>query len=130
MTGAPARDNPLGAAHWPVEIRLRSAEKILSVTLDNGEVFDLPAEYLRVESPSAEVQGHGGEEKKIVAGRRHVGILELEPVGNYAVRIKFDDLHDSGLYSWKYLYELGRNFDSRWAAYLAALRRGGASAEP
>ncbi|MEQ8388727.1 MAG: DUF971 domain-containing protein [Alphaproteobacteria bacterium] len=130
MTGAPARDNPLGAAHWPVEIRLRSAEKILSVTFDNGEVFDLPAEYLRVESPSAEVQGHGGEEKKIVAGRRHVGILELEPVGNYAVRIKFDDLHDSGLYSWKYLYELGRNFDSRWAAYLAALRREGLSREP
>ncbi|MEQ8164799.1 MAG: DUF971 domain-containing protein [Alphaproteobacteria bacterium] len=130
MTGALARDNPLGAAHWPVEIRLRSAEKILSVTFDNGEVFDLPAEYLRVESPSAEVQGHGGEEKKIVAGRRHVGILELEPVGNYAVRIKFDDLHDSGLYSWKYLYELGRNFDSRWAAYLAALRREGLSREP
>ena len=130
MTGAPARDNPLGAAHWPVEIRLRSPEKILSVTFDNGEVFDLPAEYLRVESPSAEVQGHGGEEKKIVAGRRHVGILELEPVGNYAVRIKFDDLHDSGLYSWKYLYELGRNFDSRWAAYLAALRREGLSREP
>ena len=130
MTGAPARDNPLGAAHWPVEIRLRSAEKILSVTFDIGEVFDLPAEYLRVESPSAEVQGHGGEEKKIVAGRRHVGILELEPVGNYAVRIKFDDLHDSGLYSWKYLYELGRNFDSRWAAYLAALRREGLSREP
>ena len=114
----------------PTEIKVRRAEKTLDIVFDDGAAFSLPAEYLRVESPSAEVQGHGGEEKKIVAGRRHVGILELEPVGNYAVRIKFDDLHDSGLYSWKYLYELGRNFDSRWAAYLAALRREGLSREP
>ena len=75
---------------------------------DDGARFTLPAELLRVESPSAEVQGHGPGQKTIVAGRRHVGIMDLEPVGNYAVRIKFDDLHDTGIYSWHYLYELGR----------------------
>jgi len=92
---------------WPVELRLRRAEKRLDIEFDNGKRFSLPAEYLRVESPSAEVQGHGAGEKRIVAERAHVGILDLEPVGNYAVRIKFDDLHDTGIYSWEYLYRLG-----------------------
>jgi len=117
-------------APWPVEFRLKSADKALEVDFDNGETFRLPAEYLRVESPSAEVQGHNPSQKQIVAGRRHVGILAVEPVGNYAIRIKFDDLHDTGIYSWTYLYELGREQDKRWHAYLAELDKRGLSREP
>lgn len=115
---------------WPTEIRLKKEEKILEVDFDDGASFALPAEYLRVESPSAEVQGHGGDQKVIVPGRRHVGIMELEPVGNYAIRIKFDDLHDTGLYTWRYLYELGRDYDTKWQAYLDALKEGGLSRDP
>ena len=96
-----------GTSRWPVELRLIKAEKLLEVAYDDGSRFRLPAEYLRVESPSAEVQGHGPGQKTLVAGRAHVGIIALEPVGNYAVRITFDDLHDTGIYSWSYLYELG-----------------------
>jgi DUF971 family protein len=125
-----AAQEGLGASHWPVEIRLKKAEKILEVDFDDGARFRLPAELLRVESPSAEVQGHGPSQKQIVAGRAHVGILDLEPVGNYAVRIKFDDLHDTGIYSWRYLYELGRKQDELWAKYLAALAERGLSREP
>jgi DUF971 family protein len=120
----------LGATHWPVEIRLKKAEKILEVDFDDGARFRFPAELLRVESPSAEVQGHGPSQKQIVAGRAHVGILDLEPVGNYAIRIKFDDLHDTGIYSWRYLYELGQKQDELWAKYLAALAERGLSREP
>jgi DUF971 family protein len=115
---------------WPVELRLKRAEKRLDIEFDNGKRFSLPAEYLRVESPSAEVQGHGPGEKRIVAERAHVGILDLEPVGNYAVRIKFDDLHDTGIYSWDYLYRLGVEHDRRWRDYLAALRKQGLGREP
>src|SRR5690606_12088444 len=104
--------------HWPTEIKYISAEKTLVVSFDSGETFRFPAEFLRVESPSAEVQGHGPGQKQIVAGRRHVGIIAIEPVGNYAVRLKFDDLHDSGIYSWQYLYRLGREQDRLWQAYL------------
>lgn len=119
-----------GTRHWPVEIRLKKAEKLLEIDYDDGNCFKLPAEYLRVESPSAEVQGHGGEDRKIVPGRRHVGILELEPVGNYAMRIKFDDLHDTGLYTWNYLYELGSEYEPRWRRYLDALEARGLSRDP
>jgi len=115
---------------WPVELRLKRAEKRLAIEFDDGKRFSLPAEYLRVESPSAEVQGHGAGEKRIVAERAHVGILDLEPVGNYAVRIKFDDLHDTGIYSWEYLYRLGAEHDRRWRDYLAALRQQGLGREP
>jgi DUF971 family protein len=118
------------AAPWPVELRLKRAEKRLDITFDDGRQFSLPAEYLRVESPSAEVQGHGPGEKTIIAGRAHVGIIELEPVGNYAVRIKFDDLHDTGIFSWDYLYQLGVEYDKRWQAYLVALANRGLSREP
>ena len=114
----------------PVEIRLKRAEKLLEVDFEDGASFALTAEYLRVESPSAEVQGHGPGEKKIVAGRLHVGIMGVEPVGHYAVRILFDDLHDTGIYSWEYLYALGREFEARWGAYLAALQAGGLRREP
>jgi DUF971 family protein len=116
--------------HWPTEIRLRKAEKILEVDFSDGSRFALPAELLRVESPSAEVQGHGPGQKTLVAGRRHVGIMGVEPVGNYAVRITFDDLHDTGIYSWQYLYRLGRERDRIWQEYLDALAEHGLSRDP
>jgi len=102
----------------PTEVRLKKAEKLLSISFEDGRSFLLPAELLRVESPSAEVQGHGASQKQTVAGRRYVGIMGLEPVGNYAIRISFDDLHDTGLFSWAYLYELGLNQESIWENYL------------
>ena len=115
---------------WPIELRVNRAAKTLTVTFDDGASFTLPAEFLRVESPSAEVQGHGPGQKTVVAGRRHVGIMDLEPVGNYAVRIMFDDLHSTGMYSWRYLYYLGRNQERLWAAYLEELERQGLSRDP
>ena len=121
---------PPAASPWPVEIRLKREEKLLEVDFDDGRSFRLPAELLRVESPSAEVQGHGPGQKTLVAGRRHVGILALEPVGNYAVRIKFDDLHDTGIYSWAYLHELGLRQETLWRAYLDGLAAQGLSREP
>ena len=105
----------------PNEIRFLSAEKTLDITFDNGCHFAYPAELLRVESPSAEVRGHSPDQKTIVAGRRHVNILKIVPVGHYAIQLIFDDLHDTGIYSWAYLYELGQNLETRWKAYLTAL---------
>jgi DUF971 family protein len=119
-----------GTTRWPVELRLRRAEKLLEVTFDEGTRFSLPAEYLRVESPSAEVQGHGPGQKTLVHGRAHVGIIGVEPVGNYAVRITFDDLHETGIYTWSYLYQLGVEHEKRWRAYLDALTANGLSREP
>jgi DUF971 family protein len=119
-----------GTEHWPVEIRLKRDERALEIDFDDGRSFRYTAEYLRVESPSAEVQGHGPSQKQILAGRAHVGIIALEPVGNYAVRIKFDDLHDTGIYSWAYLYELGANQQELWTRYLKALEERGLSREP
>ncbi len=115
--------------HRPLEIRLKREDKILEVDFDDGRRFRLPAELLRVESPSAEIMGHGGE-KTILAGRRHVAIVGVEPVGNYAVRLLFDDLHDTGLYTWDYLYELGQGQDRIWQTYLDALASRGLSREP
>ena len=106
---------------WPTELRLHKDKRTLTVVFDNGERFDLPAEYLRVKSPSAEVQGHSPDERKTVAGKRDVAILELRTVGNYAVRPLFDDMHSTGIYSWDYLLELGRNRDALWQDYLAEL---------
>lgn len=100
------------------------------VTFEGGESFSLPAELLRVESPSAEVQGHGPDQKIVVAGKREVAIVAVEPVGNYAVRITFDDLHDTGIYSWDLLHELGRRRDELWRRYLAALEEKGLSRDP
>jgi DUF971 family protein len=119
-----------GTERWPIELRLKQAEKVLEVAFDDGKRFRLPAEYLRVESPSAEVQGHSASQKQLVSGRAHVGMLGVEPVGNYAVRIKFDDMHDTGIYSWRYLYQLGEEQERRWADYLAALEKAGLSREP
>lgn len=120
----------LGTRHRPMEIRLKRDEKVLEIDFEDGHRFRLPAELLRVESPSADVQGHNPSQKTIVAGRRHVGIIGLEPVGHYAVRITFDDLHDSGLYSWDWLYHLGVNQDRLWHDYLAALAERGLSRDP
>jgi len=121
---------PPAASPWPVEIRLKREEKLLEVDFDDGRSFRLPAELLRVESPSAEVQGHGPGQKQLVHGRAKVGILAVEPVGNYAVRIKFDDLHDTGIYSWAYLHELGLRQETLWRAYLDGLAAQGLSREP
>ena len=123
-------DEVIGTRHWPTEIRLRRAEKAIEISFDDGAEFTYPAELLRIESPSAEVRGHGPDERKVVAGRRHVGILEIEPVGNYAIRIKFDDLHDTGLYSWNFFYELGEEMEDRWQAYFTALADKGLSRDP
>jgi DUF971 family protein len=119
-----------GTTRWPIELRLKKADKRLEVQFDDGRRFSLPAEYLRVESPSAEVQGHGAGQKTLVSGRAHIGIIGIEPVGNYAVRIMFDDLHDTGIFSWSYLYQLGVEYEQRWRAYLEALAANGLSREP
>jgi DUF971 family protein len=103
---------------WPSELRLHKDRKVLTVAFDSGERFDLSAEYLRVHSPSAEVQGHSPSERKTVAGKQDVAILELHPVGNYAVRLVFDDMHSTGIFSWTYLFELGRHHDAYWRDYL------------
>lgn len=122
--------NGFSAERWPREIKYDSAAKVLAVEFDDGLTFALPAEYLRIESPSAEVQGHGAGQKKTIGGRRHVGVMAIEPVGNYAVRIKFDDLHDTGIYSWSYLYELGVEQETKWQAYLENLAAQGLSRDP
>jgi DUF971 family protein len=114
----------------PTEIRLDRATRVLHVSFEDGTEYALPAEYLRVESPSAEVQGHHPGQKQTVAGRRHVGIIGIEPVGHYAVRLIFDDLHDTGIFSWDYLAALGREQDRRWAEYLDALASRGLSRDP
>jgi DUF971 family protein len=106
---------------WPSELRLHKDRKTLSVAFEGGERFDLSAEYLRVKSPSAEVQGHSPEERKTVPGKRDVGILEVLPVGNYAVRLVFDDLHSTGIFGWEYLLDLGRNYARYWQEYLDEL---------
>lgn len=118
------------SAPWPVEIRVRRAEKRLEVDFDDGRTVALPAELMRVESPSAEVQGHHLAQKRIVAGKRDVGITAVEPVGNYAVRVRFDDGHDTGIFTWGYLRRLADEADRLWQTYLAALEERGLSREP
>ena len=112
---------------WPLEIRVKRKEKRLEIDFDDGTTFSYPAELLRVESPSAEVQGHVPSQKVTVAGKRNVGIMRLEQVGNYAVRIEFDDGHSTGIYSWPYLYRLGRDQARIWGDYLRALEAKGLS---
>jgi DUF971 family protein len=103
----------------PTEIRLRTQSRVLDVTFDDGSRFELPFEYLRVHSPSAEVKGHGPGQEVLVLGKENVGVRAIEPVGQYAVKLVSDDGHDTGLYSWKYLHELGREHAVNWAKYLA-----------
>ena len=107
---------------WPTELRLRKDRKILVVSFDVGESYELPAEYLRIRSPSAEVQGHSPAERRVVAGKRDVQISELHRVGNYAVRLVFDDLHSTGIFTWDYLLELARNHETYWSEYLGELQ--------
>ena len=114
-------EGSLPGAPWPSEIRLAADKRTLSVAFEDGARFDLPAEYLRVESPSAEVQGHGPGQRRTVGGKRAVAIRAVEPVGHYAVRLVFDDGHDTGLFTWTTLATLGRERERRWADYLAAL---------
>ena len=109
----------------PTQLTLHRASHALEVGFDDGEVFRLPAEYLRVNSPSAEVQGHGPGQKVLVAGKIDVAIDEIVPVGNYAVLLKFSDGHQTGIFSWDTLYELGRDQAKNWAEYLAALEAAG-----
>lgn len=110
---------------WPSELRLHDKGATLTVSFDNGDRFDLPAEFLRVESPSAEVKGHGPGQEVTVAGKRHVRILSLDQVGNYAVKITFSDGHATGLYAWDYLHRIGTEHDALWAAYLQKLEAQG-----
>tara|TARA_R110000824_G_scaffold118960_13_gene271885 strand:+ start:18374 stop:18754 length:381 start_codon:yes stop_codon:yes gene_type:complete len=124
MTSDPAKTD---SHPWPNELKLKKSERRLIVSFDSGEKFSLPAELLRVESPSAEVQGHGSGQKTTVAGKRNVTIEALEPVGNYAVRIIFGDGHDSGLFTWETLHRLGADQEQIFADYIAALTDKGLS---
>jgi len=127
MTTASPPPGPANAAPWPTEIRLSPDKRVLTVTFDDGVSYALAAEYLRVTSPSAEVQGHSRAQKQTVPGKIDVAIATIHPVGNYAVRLGFDDGHDTGLFTWTYLSELGRDHDKLWAAYLAELQEKGLS---
>src|ERR1700682_2027180 len=109
------------STHWPVEIRLKDGGRQLVVTFDDERSFTLPAEYLRVSSPSAEVRGHTPAQRTIVAGKIDVTIADVVPTGNYAVRLVFDDPHETAIFTWSYLYELGSLQPEKWAAYLAEL---------
>ena len=112
---------PVEAKPWPTELRLHKDRKTFTAAFDSGESFDLAAEYLRVCSPSAEVQGHSPAERRTIGGKEQVQILEVHPVGNYAVRLVFDDMHSTGIFSWDYLSELGRNREQYWRDYLREL---------
>ena len=113
---------PNAAPAWPVEIRLVKDRRALNVAFDDGKTFSLPAELLRVTSPSAEVQGHSEAQRKTVGGKRNVTILSVDPVGNYAVRLGFDDMHNTGIYSWAFLRDLGVNAERRFQDYLDELQ--------
>lgn len=119
-----------GGSLRPVEVRLKRDDKVLEIAFADGPRFRFPAELLRVESPSAEVQGHSASQKTIVAGRRYVGVMEVERVGNYAVRLVFDDMHDTGIFTWAYLHHLGKNQDNLFRDYLNALSAKGLSRDP
>lgn len=110
---------------WPTEIRVSKDKSELRVAFDDGTSHSFTAEFLRVVSPSAEVQGHSPDQRKTVGGKKNVRIMKVEPIGNYAVRISFDDMHDTGIYSWQYLRELGEEHDARWAQYLEELKQKG-----
>ncbi len=109
----------------PLEIKLRKTSRLLAVVFDDGKSFDLPFEYLRVYSPSAEVTGHSAGQGVLQTGKENVQIAKIEPIGHYAVRLVFDDGHDTGLYTWKYLYELGDQHQEKWQSYLDRLKAAG-----
>jgi len=114
----------------PTEIKLHQVSKVLELTFEDGRQFRLPCEYLRVFSPSAEVRGHGPGQEVLQVGKRDVGVASVEPVGVYAVKLTFTDGHDTGIFSWEYLYDLGAKQDSNWKSYLARLHAAGKSRDP
>ncbi|MFK8014188.1 MAG: gamma-butyrobetaine hydroxylase-like domain-containing protein [Gammaproteobacteria bacterium] len=116
--------------HQPTELTLKKSARLLRVAFDDGQTFDLPLEYLRVYSPSAEVRGHGPGQEVLQVGKKHVVVTRIEPVGSYAVRLVFDDGHNSGLFSWDVLYDLGINHEQNWQHYLLRLDEAGATREP
>jgi DUF971 family protein len=118
------------STHQPTHITLHRASHVLEVGFDSGETFRLPAEYLRVHSPSAEVQGHGPGQRILVAGKANVNIEAVEPIGNYAVLLRFDDGHATGLFSWDILHELGRDYARNWQSYVDALSAAQLKREP
>ena len=120
----------MSTERWPTEIRLSGDKRTLNVAFEDGGRFALPAEYLRVQSPSAEVQGHSPAERKVLGGKSEVAILGVEQVGNYAVKLRFDDMHDTGIFGWGYLYDLGREYRHRWSIYLDELKERGLVREP
>ena len=109
----------------PTKITVRKDRKSLEIVFDDDQTFEFSAEILRVLSPSAEVQGHSPEQRKTVGGKKNVEIMKVDPIGNYAIRITFDDMHDTGLFSWAYFRELGENLDNRWEEYIAELAEKG-----
>ena len=115
------------ASIWPTELKVRDKGRELKVSFEDGGSFELPAEYLRVMSPSAEVQGHSRKERKTIGGKRQVAIIGCEPIGTYAVKLSFDDMHATGIYTWDYLHELGCARAAKWAAYLDDLAAKGLS---
>jgi DUF971 family protein len=115
----------MGQEPWPTELRLSEDGRMLNVAFDDGAQFSLSAELLRTQSPSAEVQGHSAKERKTVGGKRNVAIIAVAPVGNYAVRLDFDDMHRTGIYTWRYLRELGETASERFNAYLEELAERG-----
>ncbi len=123
-------NNNLGSKAQPTEIRIKEKEKVLEIDFDDGAMFSIPAELLRVESPSADVQGHGPGQKKTVSGRRHVSIIGVEQVGNYAIKITFDDMHDTGIFSWETLYDFGVRQSELWEQYLEDLTEKGLTRDP
>jgi len=127
MQNGPNTRDPFAAAPAPSKIHYDSAARVLEVTYEDGIIHALPAELLRVESPSAEVQGHGPDQKQVVPGKANVTITGIEPVGRYAVRLIFDDGHDTGLYSWRYFQDMIAAKDQKWQDYLTALEAAGLS---
>lgn len=115
---------------WPTELRLHKDRRTLTVSFGSNGSYGLPAEYLRIKSPSAEVQGHSPDERKTVPGKINVGIMEVLPVGNYAVRLVFDDMHSTGIYGWAYLLDLGRNYAAYWQDYLDELNAKNLTRDP
>jgi DUF971 family protein len=116
--------------HVPSEIKLQKKSRQISISFDDGSHFELPFEYLRVHSPSADVQGHGPGQEILQKGKENVQVTNIEPIGHYAVRLVFDDGHDTGLYTWKHFYELGAEQESRWQAYLDRLEAAGYARQP
>jgi DUF971 family protein len=110
---------------WPTELKVADRGRTLKVSFEDGQSFELTAEYLRVMSPSAEVQGHSRKERKTVGGKRNVAVVGVDPIGTYAVKLSFDDLHATGIYTWAYLYDLGLTRDEKWGAYLQELEASG-----